>query len=138
MGKVPVVLRKNIAVNIKKCRCEKFPEWGGAKKCAEAFGVTPQQWSQWERGAHMPDEFRMIRLAGFFGVSTEWLRRDNRSGMTVARLSDKPNPARKGTYQAVPAFTAYRIDNGQEVPLRIEVERVIFTKGSVIGTERIF
>ena len=78
MGKIPNELREIIARNIKECRLKKFPGRGGGKKCAETFGVSPQQWSPWERGTRTPDEVRLSQLAEFFGVTVEWMRRDNR------------------------------------------------------------
>ncbi len=84
MGKIPNELRKIIARNIKECRLKKFPGYGGGARCAEAFGVSPQQWSPWERGMRTPDEVRLSQLADFFGVTVEWMCRDNR-----------PPPARK-------------------------------------------
>lgn len=79
MVKVPNELREIIARNIRNCRSKKFPGRGGAKKCAETFGVSPQQWSPWERGMRTPDEMRLEQLADFFGVSVEYLRRDNQA-----------------------------------------------------------
>ncbi len=121
MGKVPVDLRKNVAANIRNCRSRRYPKWGGAKLCALDFGVSPQQWSQWERGAHMPDEFRMQAIADFFGVSAEYLRRDNRD-------TDVGPPQH---------FSAVRIDGGVEIPLRIEVERAVYQHKRVMKMERI-
>lgn len=77
MGRIPDSLREAIGRNIRDCRVKKFPGRGGAKKCAEAFGVSPQQWSPWEKGTRMPDELRLQKLAEFFGVTVEDLRRDN-------------------------------------------------------------
>ena len=77
MGKIPENLRQIIAANIRACRMKKYPGRGGGKKCAEAFGVSPQQWSPWERGMRTPDELRLSHLADFFGVTVEYLRRDN-------------------------------------------------------------
>lgn len=128
MGKVPVELRKNIASNIRTCRCNLYPMWGGAKKCAEDFGVSPQQWSQWERGAHMPDEYRMLELASFFGVDTEYLRRDNH-GASVYTFTER-------LFQ-VSTVGAVRIDNGIEVPLRVEVERLTYQSNCEVKMERI-
>lgn len=79
MGKIPDELRSTIARNIRACRMKKFPGRGGGKKCAEAFGVSPQQWSPWERGMRTPDESRLVKIAEFFGVTVEHLRRDNRA-----------------------------------------------------------
>ena len=78
MGKIPDELRETIARNIRECRMKKYPGRGGGKKCAGAFGVSPQQWSPWERGLRTPDEVRLTQIAGFFGVTVEYLRRDNR------------------------------------------------------------
>ena len=66
MGKIPDKLRAIIALNIRQCRLEQFLDRGGGKKCAEAFGVSPQQWSPWERGMRTPDEERLERIAKFF------------------------------------------------------------------------
>lgn len=63
-----------IASNIRACRMARFPGRGGAKKCAEAFGVSPQQWSPWERGARTPSEEKLRQIAAFFGVTEEYLR----------------------------------------------------------------
>jgi len=78
MGKIPNELREIIADNIRKCRLRKYPGRGGGKKCAEAFGVSPQQWSPWERGMRTPDEERMENIARFFDVSVAYLRQDRR------------------------------------------------------------
>ncbi|MCC8109912.1 MAG: helix-turn-helix transcriptional regulator [Planctomycetes bacterium] len=79
MGKIPQHLRETIARNITACRFEHFPGRGGGKRCAEAFGVSPQQWSPWERGLRTPDEIRLEQIAAFFGTSVEWLRTDHRA-----------------------------------------------------------
>ncbi len=89
MGKIPKDLREAIARNIRDCRMKKFPGRGGGKKCAEEFGVSPQQWSPWERGMRTPDELRLSQIADFFGVSVEFLRRDNIAKKAEA-LTDRP------------------------------------------------
>lgn len=91
MGKIPNELRETIAKNIRDCRMKKFPGRGGGKKCAEAFGVSPQQWSPWERGMRTPDELRLSQIADFFGVTVEFLRRDNAVKKPEALLSE-PQP----------------------------------------------
>ncbi len=88
MGKIPENLRQIIAANIRICRMKKYPGRGGGKKCAEAFGVSPQQWSPWERGMRTPDELRLSQIADFFGVTVEYLRRDN----SAPDMSSKSNP----------------------------------------------
>lgn len=76
MGKMPIELRNTIARNIRECRKKKYPGRGGSKKCAEEFGVSPQQWSPWECGKRTPDEDRLAKIARFFDVDVEYLRRD--------------------------------------------------------------
>lgn len=56
---------------------KKFPGRGGGKECAKAFGVSPQQWSPWERAVRTPNESRLAEIAKFFNVTVEWLRRDH-------------------------------------------------------------
>ncbi len=62
MGRIPNELRHIIAENIRAARMKKYPGRGGGKKCAEALGVSPQQWSPWERGMRTPDEFRLRQI----------------------------------------------------------------------------
>lgn len=92
MGKIPNELRETIARNIRECRLKKFPGRGGGKKCAEAFGVSPQQWSPWERGMRTPDELRLSQIAAFFGVTVEFLRRDNTATKEAGTELRQPAP----------------------------------------------
>lgn len=84
MGKMPDALRETIARNIRDCRLRKYPGRGGGKKCAESFGVSPQQWSPWESGKRTPDELRLEQIAAFFGTTVEWFRRDHRNDMAAS------------------------------------------------------
>lgn len=92
MGKIPDDLREIIADNIRKCRIRKFPGRGGSKKCAEAFGVSPQQWSPWERGMRTPDENRMKQIAAFFEVTVAYLRQDRRHIYSDSSSHFQPPP----------------------------------------------
>lgn len=84
----------------------------------------------------MPGEFRMIQLAGFFGVSTEWLRRDN---ARIGASASSAHRAKDGNCSFDIEFGAVRIDNGVEVPLKVEVEvkRVVYHRNYVVHFERI-
>ncbi|MCD7909115.1 MAG: helix-turn-helix transcriptional regulator [Clostridium sp.] len=101
MGKIPKELRETIARNIRNCRLKKFPGRGGGKKCAEEFGVSPQQWSPWERGMRTPDEMRLTQIAEFFGVTVEWLRRDHQKPPPIPQ---EPPPAGTDPPVAGPTF----------------------------------
>lgn len=74
MKRIPEALRLTIAENLRYCREQQFPGKGGSKQCAEAFGVTQQQWSPWELGKRLPNETRLEEIATFFGTTVEWLR----------------------------------------------------------------
>ncbi len=98
MGKIPSELRQTIAANIKACREIKFPGRGGGKKCAEQFGVSPQQWSPWERGMRTPDENRLAKIAEFFGVTVAYMREDHslsgqEDASTLAADTSEPTSA---------------------------------------------
>ncbi len=73
MTQVPQIIRTTIAQNIRRHRLQKYPGRGGAKACAAAFGVSPQQWSPWERGVRTPSEPYLRRLAEFFDTTVEEL-----------------------------------------------------------------
>ncbi len=91
MGKIPQELREVIARNIRECRQKKHPGRGGGKRCAEEFGVSPQQWSPWERGMRTPDEKRMGELAEFFGVTVSFLREDHTKPLLEKQNQDTVN-----------------------------------------------
>jgi transcriptional regulator with XRE-family HTH domain len=73
MKQIPEELRQTIAENVRYWRNQKYPGKGGSKKCADAFGVSQQQWSPWERGTRTPGEIRLRQIATFFGTTVEWL-----------------------------------------------------------------
>ena len=100
MGRIPNHLRLIIASNIRECRLKKFPGRGGGKQCAEAFGVSPQQWSPWERGMRTPDEARMQQMADFFGVSVEYLRADH----SPPNIPPQPESAEPTPLQVEPSM----------------------------------
>lgn len=56
------------------CREKRFPGKGGSKKCADALGITQQQWSQWELGKRMPSDGWLEKIAELFGTTAQWLR----------------------------------------------------------------
>ncbi|MCC8165460.1 MAG: helix-turn-helix domain-containing protein [Planctomycetes bacterium] len=93
MGKTPAHLRQTIAKNIRQCRLDKYPGRGGSKKCAEDFGVSPQQWSPWENGKRTPDEVRLEQIAVFFGTTVEWIRTDHRCVTDSSPVTPHPVPA---------------------------------------------
>lgn len=67
-------LRLLIAWRIRNERSKLFPGIGGAKKCAEKFGVSQQQWSLYESGRRTPDDERLSELADLFKVTLKHMK----------------------------------------------------------------
>ncbi len=76
MGRLTRMEKEIIAYNISEQRKLRYPGHGGGKKCAEAFGIPPQQWSPWESGSRTPDDNRLNQIAKFFEVTVADLRRE--------------------------------------------------------------
>ena len=101
MGKMPDALRETIARNIRECRLRKFPGRGGGKRCAESFGVSPQQWSPWESGKRTPDELRLEQIAAFFDSTVEWFRRDHRNNLPASTPAASGKTDREVLYSRI-------------------------------------
>lgn len=93
MTRTPKRIRMIIAGNIQKLKEEKFPGRGGSKKCADALGVTPQQWSPWEIGTRGPDEKTLKAIAKLFGVTEEDLLREPEPAPASEPVIPAPVPA---------------------------------------------
>ena len=94
MARTPRHIRMIIARNIRELKERKFPGRGGSKKCADALGVTPQQWSPWEIGARGPDEKTLKAIAKLFGVTVDDLLRESEpEPQAVAATAAPTSPA---------------------------------------------
>lgn len=67
-------LRDIIAWRITDARNRKFPGRGGAKKCAAEFGVSDQQWSQYENARRTPDDGKLELIANLLDVAMDSLK----------------------------------------------------------------
>jgi transcriptional regulator with XRE-family HTH domain len=56
-------LREVIAWRIAEARKNAYPHTGGLTKCAAEFGISPQQWSQYEGGHRSPEDQNLERIA---------------------------------------------------------------------------
>ncbi|MCD8351536.1 MAG: helix-turn-helix domain-containing protein [Planctomycetaceae bacterium] len=108
-------VRDVIAANLRNHREQKFPGHGGAKACAEAYGVVPQQWSQWETGRRMPEGEHLRKLALFFDTTVQ----DLCGGL-------EPAHARPPVYKKFHHPLEFR-DNHIKVVLDLEVRIAIKT-----------
>ncbi|MCD8141424.1 MAG: helix-turn-helix transcriptional regulator [Planctomycetaceae bacterium] len=128
MGRIPEELRQTIAQNIRTCRMNKFPGRGGAKLCAQAFGVSPQQWSPWERGLRIPDETRLRKIAEFFGVDVDYLRKNHGNVQVTpppppasAAVSKQPTPSEMEGVLTTPEFLDKLYRHRLQAVYRVEV-----------------
>ncbi len=64
--------------NIKKLREQKFPGRGGQSRAAEALGVTPQAWGQFESASNL-NSATLEKIATLFGVEVSELTNDKAS-----------------------------------------------------------
>lgn len=67
-------MRLLIAWRIRDERMKLFPKMGGAKKCAEAFGVSQQQWSLYENGGRTPDDGKLAQIAKLFKTTLQHMK----------------------------------------------------------------
>ena len=97
MGRTPQAQREIIAYNITQLRKEKYPGKGGSYKCADDFKVPQSQWSPWETGRRTPDDGRLERIAKFFGVTADDIRKepDNWEEKRYEWLARKQGPRKK-------------------------------------------
>ena len=63
---------------------------------AERLGVSRQAVSRWERDETMPDSDKIVALADLFGVTTDYLLRQDGGGQTVGAQPPK-SAGRSGT-----------------------------------------
>lgn len=89
-------LRDIIAWRITSERHKRFPQHGGAGKCAKEFGLSVQQWSQYENGRRTPGDDRLKEIADHFDVSPEHLKTapENWEAVRLEWLN-KSKPGRK-------------------------------------------
>jgi transcriptional regulator with XRE-family HTH domain len=99
-----------IARNIRRLKERKFPGRGGSKKCADALGVTPQQWSPWEIGSRGPDEKTLKAIARLFGVTVDDLLREPES-------SPSPVAPSASAVSAMPAAVGQAAGSGELVEI---------------------
>lgn len=76
---------------LKKLREKKHPGRGGASICAEEFGVSRQQWYDWESGKRKPGARNLLKLAAYFNVPIEVFS----SKAEIEPLLPEPNALRR-------------------------------------------
>ena len=78
------------------------------EELAEMMGVSRQSISKWEGAQSVPDLARIVKLAEIFGVSTDYLLKDDLEQTDVAIVSQEDYPLRTVTMEEANAFLNYR------------------------------
>ncbi|MBQ6719319.1 MAG: helix-turn-helix transcriptional regulator [Oscillospiraceae bacterium] len=67
------------------------------EELADRVGVSRQAVSRWESGSAKPEADKIIVLCDLFGVSADYLLRDNYAGERVPVMADQQEPVRQVT-----------------------------------------
>ncbi len=82
------------------------------EELAERLGVTRQSISKWEGAQSVPDMNRILAMSSLFGVSTDYLLKDElepEQAAPAAEVSSDDTPARKVSMEEANAFLETRI-----------------------------
>ena len=90
------------------------------EELAEKLDVSRQAISKWESAQSVPDLSRVIRMAELFGVSTDYLLKDDMDAPVPAESAAVPGGvARPVTMEDANAFLAVREENAKRVSLGV-------------------
>ena len=90
------------------------------EELAEKLDVSRQAISKWEGAQSVPDLSRVIRMAELFGVSTDYLLKDDMDAPVPAESASAPGgDARPVTMEDANAFLAVREENAKRVSLGV-------------------
>lgn len=78
-----MILAEKIIMLRKKCG------WS-QEELADQLGISRQSVSKWESGASIPDLDKIIKLSSLFGVSTDYLLKDEMETITYSETDDEP------------------------------------------------
>lgn len=82
------------------------------EELAEKLDVSRQSISKWESAQSVPDMSRILKLSEVFGVSTDFLLKDEMSLSDVQKISFEPEeesgPARQVSMEEAAAFLSFR------------------------------
>ena len=92
------------------------------EELAEKLGVSRQSISKWEGAQSVPDLTRIVQMSELFGVSTDYLLRDELESIVPAEGEEKRDSAaalRTVTMEEANAFLAVREENAQSIALGV-------------------
>ncbi len=89
------------------------------EELTEKLNVSRQAVSKWEGTLSIPDMSRIIQLSELFGVSTDYLLKDNLEQPEVTQESDETSSARTISMEEANAFLAIKEENSRLVALAV-------------------
>ena len=89
------------------------------EELAEKLNVSRQAVSKWEGAQSVPDMSRIIQLSELFGVSTDYLLKDNLEQAEPVQGSDEGSTARTVSMEEANAFLAVKEENSRRVALAV-------------------
>lgn len=93
-------LRMVVAWRIQDERRKHFGDFGGAKNCAQALGITPSHLSHWEHGNRSPNEDQLKNIAKVFNVTSEYLQTPPKDWENICRQWNKGSKPKHGKWNS--------------------------------------
>ena len=78
------------------------------EELAEQLGVTRQSVSKWEGAQSIPDMDKVVQMSRLFGVTTDYLLKDELEEQTAAPVEEESNPLRRVTMGQATDYLARR------------------------------
>ena len=89
------------------------------EELAEKLDVSRQSISKWEGAQSVPDMTRIIRQSEIFGVSTDYLLKDDLESPDAIDLPDTDSPVRTVTMEEASAFLQLKMLNAGRIALGV-------------------
>ena len=89
------------------------------EELAEQLDVSRQSVSKWEGAQSVPDMGRIVQMSELFGVSTDYLLKDEMESLAPASREESGSAARTVSMEEANAFLALREKNARTVPLGV-------------------
>ena len=89
------------------------------EELAERLNVSRQAVSKWEGAQSIPDMSRIIQLSELFGVSTDYLLKDNMEQTELTQESTEESSSRTVSMEEANAFLTIKEENSRRVALAV-------------------
>ena len=89
------------------------------EELAEKLDVSRQSVSKWESAQSVPDMGRIIRLSELFGVSTDYLLKDELEALEPAAQEETGGAARTISMEEANRFLSLRLENARRIALGV-------------------